>query len=132
MLFVHLTELPRSTSTLVFESPVEIGEIVESALITDFGYILCGIHQKPCRKAQADVGNIVRKRPVRSYAEESTESNRAHPGNVCKVIQHERLRIMVIDILFYLLDTPAFLIARCIGKRAGSQHFNPIRHGQFI
>ena len=59
MLFVHLTELPRSTSTLVFESPVEIGEIVEAAFITDFGYVPGGVNQHSGGESEPDVGYVI-------------------------------------------------------------------------
>ena len=91
MLFVHLTELPRSTSTLVFESPVEIGEIVESALITYLRNILRCVHQKPCSKAQTDVCDIFREGPVGPDAEETAERNRAHSHHVSQFRKIQRL-----------------------------------------
>ena len=82
MLFVHFTELSRSASALGFEGAVEIGKIVESALIAYLRNVLSGVHQKPCSKAQTDVCDIFREGPVGSDTEETAESNRTHSHHV--------------------------------------------------
>ena len=58
-LFVIVPELFRGAILLFLEDPVEIGEIVESALIADLGDRSLGVHQHTARVADTDVGNVV-------------------------------------------------------------------------
>lgn len=91
MLFVHFPKFSRSASSLGFEGAVEIGKIVESALITYLRNILRCVHQKPCSKAQTDVCDIFREGPVGPDAEETAERNRAHSHHVSQFRKIQRL-----------------------------------------
>lgn len=78
VLLVQRPEITRSDSAFGLEDTVEVGQIVETAFVTDFRDILGRIHQHPRSIAEPDVQNIVRQRLAGAHPEETAESGRAH------------------------------------------------------
>lgn len=59
MLLVHFPELPGSAASFRLEHAVEIGEIVEAAFITDFGYVPGGVNQHSGGESEPDVSYVI-------------------------------------------------------------------------
>ena len=64
-------EIPGRTTAPRLERPIEIGQVVEPAGITDFGDARCRIHQQPRGVTEADVDDIVHQRPARMLSEKA-------------------------------------------------------------
>lgn len=79
---IVLTEFLRRASLLPLEHAVEIGQIVEAAVIAHLSNGTRRIHQQARGKAQTDINNIVGKRLAGAQAEEAAERNRGHAHHI--------------------------------------------------
>ena len=104
---VILTELFRRAGFLLPEYPVEIRQVVESALIADFGYRHGRIHQQPYSISQTDVNDIVRQAFPCAQLEETAESHPCHPHHLGKLVEPHLLLIVFADIMLHFLNPPA-------------------------
>ena len=72
-LLVDLPELARGHPALGLEDAVEIGQVVESALVADLGDVLRGVHQLAGRVPEPDVDQVAGQRAVGVLPEEAAE-----------------------------------------------------------
>jgi len=74
------TEFPWRTAFFLFEYPVEIRDIIEPAMIGDFGNRVRGINQDAARMTQSDLRQAINKCIARPLSEKSAERNITHVG----------------------------------------------------
>ena len=70
---IILTEFLRRASLLPLEHTIEIGQIVEAAVIAHLCNSTRGIYQHTRGKAQTDINNVVGKRLAGAQAKETAE-----------------------------------------------------------
>ena len=73
---IILTEFLRRASLLPLEHTIEIGQIVEAAVIAHLCNGTRGIYQHTRGKAQTDINNVVGKRLAGAQAKETAERDR--------------------------------------------------------
>ena len=93
---------------LLLEDAVEVGQVVEPALVTDLGHIPCGIHKHPGGKAKTDVDYVVRQGTSCPDAEETAEGHWAHTYKCSQAGKGQRLVVVIVYILLNLLNPTAF------------------------
>ena len=82
MLFIHLPELPGRAAPFGLEHSIEIGQIVEAAVIAHLCNSTRGIYQHTRGKAQTDINNVVGKRLAGAQAKETAERDRGHAHHI--------------------------------------------------
>ena len=120
---VVLTKLFRRTTLFLLEDPVEVGKIIETAVITDFGNGTGRVHQQTSGKPQTDINDIVGKSLPRAQPEEAAERNGRHTYHIRQHIQTDILLIMIGNVLLHLLYSPAIRECFYLGERRTGQHF---------
>lgn len=79
---IILTEFLRRASLLPLEHTIEIGQIVEAAVIAHLCNSTRGIYQHTRGKAQTDINNVVGKRLAGAQAKETAERDRGHAHHI--------------------------------------------------
>ena len=79
---IILTEFLRRASLLPLEHTIEIGQIVEAAVIAHLCNGTRGIYQHTRGKAQTDINNVVGKRLAGAQAKETAERDRCHAHHI--------------------------------------------------
>ena len=132
VLLVHRPEFPRRGPALGLEDAVEIGQVVEAALVADFGNVPRRVHQQPGGVAQLDVDQVVRQRPPRAELEKAAEGRRAHAHHRGQVRQLERLQVMRVDVLLDFHDPAALGALRRMGKGGAGEDAGLVGRSQLI
>lgn len=97
----RIPELLRRTAFLFLEDTVEIGYIVEPAVVTHIRYRHVGVQQFPRCIVKADVYDEVRHRTSRPSLEEPAVSRRCHLGQLSQGVEPYLAHIIVDYIVFH-------------------------------
>lgn len=74
--------IPSASILLPLEHTIEIGQIVEAAVIAHLCNGTRGIYQHTRGKAQTDINNVVGKRLAGAQAKETAERDRGHAHHI--------------------------------------------------
>ena len=96
-LLVDLAEFTGRHASFGLENPVEVGQVVEAALVADLGDVLRGVYQLAGGLAEPDVDQVAGEGAGGVLPEKPAERARAHPDHAGHHLQGERLGIMLVD-----------------------------------
>ena len=120
---IVFAELFGRTIFLLLENTVEVGQVVESALITDFGHGHGRVYQQAAGKTDTDIDDIIRKCLSGTELEETAERGRCHTYQVGHVLQTDFFPVIVIDVFLYLMDASAVERWFYLGERTAGKGF---------
>ena len=107
-LLVHRPEFPRSHPSLRFEHPVEVGQVVEPAVITYFRDVAGRVNQLTGSVTELNVNYIVAEGAACTELEETAERRRCHPDQLRQVTLTDLFSGMSVYVVLHFLDSPAF------------------------
>src|SRR5450631_3510408 len=116
----------------LFENPVEVGDIVEPAVVGYFRNGMGRIDQHPGCMAQPDLIQAVDEGVSRSFFDEAAEGYFRHTHQFGYLTQADRLIITVIHILERLLQAPAVVCEMFVRERSVGQCPHVPGNGQIV
>ena len=94
-------------SFLLLEDADEVGQVIEPAIVTDFGDTRGGVRQHAAGLGDAQVGDVLDKGGVGLLLEEVAEGRLGHVDQLCHVLQLHGFFIVCFEVFADFGDPPA-------------------------
>lgn len=122
----------RRTTLFIFETAVEIRDVVETAIVTYLHDRHGAVDEFASGESEPRIDDVIGNGPARSQFEESAESRRRHARHIGEFAKPNRLPVILGDELLDLVH--ATRIARCplVGERGAGEFVIVFIDGQFI